>query len=157
HRQHHGAQRELDGRGQALADDEEGRGAVLERLPEVTPEHAPEEDCVLDVERLLQAELTVQLLDGGLRSALGEGHLRGVSGQDAQYQEDENGHADQRQDRLRDPAEKIGPHQGREIPDGPRGGRAAGRAGRSPGGVGGPDRPAVTGPRGYRVLTSYSR
>ena len=64
-------------------------GAVLEGLAEVAPEHALEEDAVLDVERLLQAELAVQLIDRRLRRALGQQHLGRIAGHDAQDDEDQ--------------------------------------------------------------------
>ena len=47
-----------------------------------------EEDAVLDVQRLLQAQLAVQLVHCGLRRALGQEHLGGIAGQDAEDQED---------------------------------------------------------------------
>ena len=112
HRQQHGAQGELERRGEPLPDDEEGRRAVLEGLAEVALENASQEDPVLDVERLLQPEVAVQLVHGRLRGALGEQHLRGVAGQDPEDQEDQDGHADQRDERLGDSPDEIGLHQG---------------------------------------------
>src|SRR5262249_48397683 len=71
-RQDHGAQRELDGCREPLPYDGQSRRAVLEGLTKITSENASQEDPILDVERLLQPQLTVQFVDGGLRRALGE-------------------------------------------------------------------------------------
>ena len=80
-RQDHGGQRELDGGGQPLGDDREGGRPVLEGLAEVAADHARRKMRVLDVERLAQAELAVQLVDRGLGRALGQQHLGRIAGQ----------------------------------------------------------------------------
>ena len=68
----------------------EGGGAVLEGLAEVAPEHAPEEDRRTGRGAAPEAELAVQLVDRGLRRALGEQHLRRIAGHDAEDDEDQD-------------------------------------------------------------------
>ena len=121
HGEGHGREREIDGGGQPLDDHPERGGAVLEGLAEVAAEHAPEEDRVLDVERLAETELAIQRLDRGLRRPFGQEHLGGVAGQNAQDHEDEDGRPQEGEGGLREASREVGTHE-RRAPPGGRGG-----------------------------------
>src|SRR5438874_744513 len=89
--------------GHALDHDRERRRAVLEGLAEVAAHDAAQKDPVLHPQRLAQAEVTVQRLHRGLRGALGQQHLGGITRDDAQDDEDENRDADERDRGLPEP------------------------------------------------------
>src|SRR5712691_5962366 len=57
--------------------------------------------------------MAIQLLDGGFGGAVGKEHPRGIARQDTQDHEDQQGDAEQRERRLPDTPDDVGPHAAR--------------------------------------------
>ncbi len=99
----HGGHGQFNGRGEPLLD---LRGDLLpgpDRLPQVELDDPLEKQAVLDVERLLEAEIIPHGVERLLRRPLAEEQFRRIAGGDRQHQEDDDGHPEEGRDDRQDP------------------------------------------------------
>ena len=101
--------RQLERRGQRLADQGEGGHLVLEGEPEVSADGAGEKAQVLDPERIVEPQQRAELPDILLAGFERQEQPRRITGE-VQEPEDDHRDAEEDQHALQEPAQDVGEH-----------------------------------------------
>ena len=113
HRHHQGQRqarrRQLERRGQRLADQGEGGHLMLEGEPEVSADGAEEKAQVLDPERIIESQQRAELPDILLAGFERQEQPRRITGE-VQEPEDDHRDAEKNQHTLQEPAQDVGEH-----------------------------------------------
>ena len=106
------AERQLEGRGKARADQLGDAGLLVKRGAQIAGYKAGEKSSVLCVKRLVEAQASAQLFLVGGAGGLAEHHFHRIAGHRVDEEKDQGQRAQQGRQKQRQAAQKVALHDG---------------------------------------------